>query len=87
MAQVNITLNQEEILHLLSTNDSSLAFKELLQKSLNQFLSAESAAQLKAGPYERTEERQDQRNGSRERPLTTRIGRITLNLPRHRNEP
>lgn len=87
MAQVNITLSQEEILHLLSSNDSSLAFKELLQSSLNQFLSAESAAQLKADPYERTEERQDHRNGSRERPLTTRIGRIILNVPRHRNEP
>ena len=87
MAQVNITLNQEEILHLLSSNDSSLAFRELLQSSLNQFLSVESSAQLKTDSYERTEERQDYRNGSRERPLTTRIGRIILNVPRHRNEP
>ena len=83
MAQVNLTLNQEEILQLLSSDDSSLAFKELLTKSLNQFLAVESASQLKAEPYERNEERQDQRNGVRERPLTTRIGTITLQVPRH----
>lgn len=87
MAQVNLTLNQEEILQLLSSGDSSLAFKELLTKSLNQFLAVESASQLKAEPYERNEERQDQRNGVRERPLTTRIGTITLQVPRHRNQP
>ena len=87
MAQVNLTLNQEEILQLLSSDDSSLAFKELLTKSLNQFLAVESASQLKAEPYERNEERQDQRNGVRERPLTTRIGTITLQVPRHRNQP
>ena len=84
MAQVNLTLNQEEILLLLSSGNSSKAFKTLLTKSLNQFLVAESANQLGAEPYERTAERQDQRNGSRERPLTTRIGTIVLNVPRHR---
>lgn len=87
MAQVNLTLNQEEILQLLSSGDNSLAFKELLTKSLNQFLAVESTAQLKAEPYERNEERQDQRNGIRERSLTTRLGTITLQVPRHRNQP
>lgn len=87
MAQINLTLNQEEILQLLSSGDNSSAFKELLTKSLNQFLAAESAAQLKVEPYERSEERQDQRNGIRERPLTTRLGTITLQVPRHRNQP
>lgn len=87
MAQVNITLNQEEILQLLSNNNSSEAFKELLKNSLNQFLAVESSAQLGAEPYERSEERQDYRNGSRERPLNTRIGTITLTVPKHRNQP
>lgn len=87
MAQVNITLNQEEMLQLLSSNNSSEAFKELLQKSLNQFLLAESSEQLGAEPYERTEERTDSRNGLRDRPLTTRIGTIVLSVPRHRNQP
>ena len=52
--------------------------------SLNSILKVESAAQLKAEPYERTEDRTGSRNGYRERPLTTRIGNITLNVPKHR---
>ena len=76
MAQLNITLNQEEILQLLS-KDHDQAFRELLRSSLNSILMAESTAQLKAEPYERSEERTDSRNGTRERELKTRIGRIT----------
>ena len=86
MAQLNITLNQEEILQLL-LEDRGDAFKSILQASLNKILQVESSEQLKAGPYERSEERTDSRNGSRERELNTRIGRITLHVPRHRNVP
>jgi len=84
MAQLNITLNQEEILQLLSADRNS-AFAKLLQDSLNSILKAESAEQLKAEPYERSEERTGSRNGYRDRPLTTRIGKIILNVPKHRN--
>ena len=86
MAQLNITLNQDEILHLL-TNDRDGAFKKLLQESLNSLLKAESEEQLHAARYERSEERTDSRNGNRERSLTTRIGKIELQVPRHRNQP
>lgn len=86
MAQLNITLDQEEILSLLNSNSSEV-FKKLLQESLNAVLKAESTEQLKAEPYERTKERTDSRNGSRERSLCTRIGTILLTVPRHRNEP
>ena len=50
-------------------------------------LKAESAEQLGAEPYERTDDRVDSRNGVRERDLVTRIGTITLKVPRHRNRP
>ena len=86
MAQLNITLNQEEILQLLC-NDRDEAFRQLLESSLNSILKAESAEQLKAEPYERSEERTDSRNGNRDRDLATRIGKITLHVPRHRNQP
>ena len=86
MAQLNITLNQEEIQALLLDNRGE-AFKKILQTSLNKILQAESAEQLKAAPYERSEERTDCRNGSRDRDLNTRVGRITLHVPRHRNVP
>ena len=86
MAQLNITLDQEEIQSLL-LDDRGEAFKKILQTSLNRILQAESAEQLKAAPYERSEERTDSRNGSRDRELNTRIGKITLHVPRHRNVP
>ena len=86
MAQFNITLNQEEILQLL-LEDRGDAFKSILQASLNKILQVESSEQLKAATYERSEDRTDSRNGTRERELNTRIGRIVLHVPRHRNVP
>jgi transposase-like protein len=86
MAQFNITLSQEEILQLLST-DREGAFKELLKASLDSILLAESEEQIQAERYERSEDRMDSRNGFRDRDLTTRLGSITLHVPRHRNVP
>ncbi len=86
MAQLNVTLYRAEILQLL-LEDRGDAFKNILQTSLNKILQAESSEQLKAEPYERTENRTDSRNGMRERELDTRIGRIVLRVPRHRNVP
>ncbi len=53
MAQLNITLNQEEILQLLSS-DRDGAFRSFLQSSLNSVLKAESQEQLNVAPYERS---------------------------------
>ena len=85
MAQLNITLNQDEMLQLLC-KDRDKAFRQLFESSLNSLLEAESSEQLKADPYERSQERQDLRNGHYDRALTTRIGKITLHVPRHRNQ-
>ena len=86
MAQLNITLNQDEILQLLSENRED-AFRTLLTECLNGVLQAESTAQLGAEPYERSVTRSDSRNGTRDRQLNTRIGDITLAVPRHREKP
>ena len=86
MAQVNFTLTQEEVLQILSGNRDK-AFKFLVEKILNQIMLVESAEQLGADKHERTDERQDYRNGTRERILHTRIGTIELEVPRHRNQP
>ena len=86
MAQVNITLTPEEVLQVLAGNRDE-AFKFLVERILDEVMLFESAEQLKAEKHERTEERQDYRNGTRERPLNTRIGTIVLRVPRHRNEP
>ena len=84
MALLNIPLNQDETLQLLA-NDRDTAYAKILQHSLNCILKAESAAQLKAEPYEHTEERTGVRNGFRDHPVTTRIGTIFLHVPKHRN--
>ena len=86
MAHLHFTLNQEEIQELLLENRSE-AFKKLLESALNSVLQAESEEQLSAGRYQRSDERTDYRNGCRDRELNTRIGRITLHVPRHRNVP
>lgn len=86
MAQINITLSQDEVKQVLM-GDHEESFKFLLERILNEIMKAESEEQLGASKHERTEERQDYRNGTRERSLTTRIGTLTLEVPRHRNEP
>lgn len=86
MAMVNITISKEEILQVLTGNRDD-ALKFLLERILNEIMKAESEEQLGATMHERTDERTDYRNGTRERSLTTRIGTLKLQVPRHRNEP
>lgn len=55
MAQVNITLTQEEILQVLTGNrDNALTF--LIKRILNEIMKAESEEQLGASKHERTDE-------------------------------
>ena len=86
MTQVNITLSQEEVLQVLSGNRDD-AFKLLVERILNAVMLMESEEQLGASRHERTTDRQDYRNGTRARVLNTRIGALTLDVPRHRNQP
>jgi transposase-like protein len=85
MAQLNITLDTE-LLHGLFTKETrDDAFSKLLEVILNQVLIAQSTEQLGADPYERSEDRTAYRNGFRDRELTTRVGTLTLRVPRHRD--
>ena len=85
MAQVILNLEIDEILRAFTTGAKNEGFRLLLQKGLNAMLDRESSEQPGATRYKRTEERTDSRNGVRTRELKTRIGRLTLNVPRHRN--
>jgi putative transposase len=82
MAQYQITLD-DDVLHQLFQKDKGVA--HLLEQVLNQFLQAQATEQLKAYPYERTGERQGYRNGTLPHHLTTRVGTLTLRVPRFRN--
>ncbi len=85
MAQFNITITEELLHQLFLSNGRDEAFSKLLEEIFNQVLLAQSTERLGAEPYERTEGRTAYRNGVRERQLTTRIGTLTLRVPRHRN--
>ena len=62
--------------------DEGLA--KLAEQVLNQILKAQASKHEGQKPYERTDERQGYRNGRRERSLTTRIGKLVLDVPRLR---
>ena len=85
MAQFNITITEELLHGLFLSNGRDEAFSKLLEEIFNQVLLAQSTEQIRAQPYERTEERTAYRNGFRDRQLTTRVGALTLRVPRHRN--
>jgi len=86
MAQLHFTLESDFFTGLFSESKDE-AFGKLMEALLNQVLLAESKEQLGAENYERSSSRTDYRNGFRTRPLTTRVGKIELKLPRHRNVP
>lgn len=81
MAQFEITVD-ENILPALFGNGEGL--KTLVEQVLNQVLALQVTQALKAEPGERTPERVGYRNGYRERQIQTRIGTLTLKVPRTR---
>ncbi|KUK52904.1 MAG: Transposase mutator type [Desulfotomaculum sp. 46_296] len=85
MAQYQITVNQELLYQLFLNNHKDSGVAALLESVLNQILQAQATEQLEAEPYERTDERKGYRNGAYPYPLTTRIGTITLRVPRFRS--
>ncbi len=56
-----------------------------MEAILNQVLLAQSTEKLRAAPYERCDESSAYRKGFRDCELMTRIGTLTLRIPRHRN--
>ncbi len=82
MAHYQVSVDDDVLQHLFSRDDG---LARLVEQVLNQILEAQVTEQLKARPYERTDQRQGYRNGHREKPLTTRIGRLVLEVPRVRS--
>ena len=87
MSQTNDTLRQsfrQRLEQLLETNEGEDLLKKIVEWILQELLEIEFSEQIGAEPYERSEERQGYRNGFRKRDLFTRVGRITLRVPRDR---
>jgi len=86
MAQLHFTLDYDFLIGLFAESKDE-AFAKLMEAILNQILKAESSEQLGAETYQRSGQRKDYRNGTRMRGLCTRIGKLELEVPRHRNVP
>lgn len=61
------------------------ALPELLRIVINQAMLAERQQHLQAAPYERSENRQGYANGYKSKTLTTRLGKITFDVPQVRD--
>lgn len=85
MAQYKINVDSEVLHRLFLGNSQDAGVSALLESVLNQVLQAQASEQLSAERYERTDERQGYRNGSYPHQLTTRVGKLTLRVPRLRN--
>lgn len=84
MTQLNITLD-EGILKELMLGNRDDAVKKLLEVVFDAVLQAEATEQLGAEQYERSDSRITYRNGFRARILTTRVGSLTLHVPKFRD--
>jgi putative transposase len=58
-----------------------------VEETLNTMFDAEADRRCQAGRYERTEGRQDTRAGSYQRQLHTKVGQVSLRVPRLRTLP
>lgn len=84
MTRLNFTLEPEDVKTILLSKDTE-ELKALKEAVLNQILQAEAAEQIGAEYYERSPDRTTQRNGTRIRTLTTRVGSLILHVPKFRN--
>jgi putative transposase len=80
MTQFQITIDEANLPGLFCGD----GLKGLVEQVLNQVLTLQVTQALKAQPHERNEERAGYRNGFREREIQTRIGTLTLRVPRTR---
>ncbi|BFH16811.1 hypothetical protein PMJ10TS2_64390 [Paenibacillus melissococcoides] len=81
--QINVDSNILQQLFIGDRKDAGVA--KLLESVVNQVLQAQVTEQLDAERYERAEERKGYRNGTYPHKLTTRVGTLTLHIPRIRD--
>ncbi|WHX48234.1 IS256 family transposase [Paenibacillus woosongensis] len=84
MAQYQITVDSQLLQQLFLGNSQDSGVAKLLESVLNQVLQAQVTEQVEADRYERSEDRQGYRNGTYPHQLHTRVGTITLSVPRIR---
>jgi putative transposase len=83
MTDASMTLN--EYLRKVGTNLEGDFLREGLALLAQMTMDLEVTQQIGAAKHQRSAERTNQRNGSRERPWDTRVGRIELQIPKLRH--
>jgi putative transposase len=82
-----MTLNQSALLELtdvLRTADGGQVMRLMLSAMLQALVDAEATAHIGAGPYEHTPTRTTQRNGTREKTVSTTAGDLMVKIPKLR---
>ena len=74
----------ENLLALLNSTKDVDALREMAQWVVMELMEAEVSEQIGAGYFERTDSRTNQRNGTRSRSFSTRLGDLELEIPRLR---
>ena len=74
----------DDLVAQLGDGDSRDLFRRLLERGMQQLIDAELTATIGAELHERTDTRTNQRNGARERTLSTPAGDIELRIPKLR---
>lgn len=80
-----MTEDSMALLELAEKHADGDFLRELGQFTLQRLMDLEAQAQCGAGRHERSESRTNQRNGYRERELETRIGTLSLQIPKLRH--
>ncbi|NVF10779.1 transposase, partial [Anaerococcus sp. AGMB00486] len=83
MTQLHFTINQEEIQNLINESVDDKIAKSILTKVFNELM--EKDEYLENTAYQRDPNRITYRNGYYERDYTTKIGTLTLRVPRTRD--
>ncbi len=84
MAQPDDARLADLLADVVADGDTKALFRRLLQEALQQLIDAELTATIGAAPHERTETRSNQRNGGRQRLLSTPAGDVELRIPKVR---
>ena len=82
-----MALNQSALIELLKElelTDTTERIRLLTQRAFQELINAEAETVIGAAPYERSEGRTTQRNGTRPRTLSTTAGDLDLRIPKLR---
>lgn len=85
MTHLQFNLNLAEIKEDLLNSNLNDVVKSSIVLILNDYMEKERDDYISVGSHERSDERQDYRNGFYTRELLMKVGRITLRVPRTRN--